>query len=200
MKAKRRITKDLIKNNTSYMVQVQKFLSECKEVENSSSRYGNFLNQKHTELFKTSAKGMLESIKNKIAYHLQYVAMKSAGVEITENFNKRYLASQKLEPVGEFTPKKEDVDMSKVKIKKSVEKDKGKKIGKERPGAVFVDLFSRNSKEKLSDKSIASLIKQRTQKEYTEGQVRGYRAGYNRGVLTGQVNPPAAKSICYDKK
>ena len=213
IKRKKIVASEQNKNSLS---PAQAFLVECRVLESSSNRLGKFLADKHKEVFgKEAPNAMLCLIKDKISSELQYRTLKSSGVKITEKFLTNYKAYQSLTPEDlqedakfytecdikrEKQKRGEDV-MVKIKKKASIPV-KTQTIKKERPGEVFVDIFTNNAKNKLSDEKIVLEIAKRclAAKKYSVSEVQGYRNGYNKGLLSGQKTKPSVQSVKYASK
>ena len=207
------------------MKEVSLFLADCRGMV-SHNKLGLYLVQRYRALFGTEPpNAMLCLIQAKICYRLQYVYNKSAGIKMSPAFLKNYEASQKLN-IEAFDDSMKQHVLSSIKQeqkqgdqnviekakKKLTLKNVGKKIAEivvshnktksERPGAVFVHLFATNATAKLTDEQIAKEVVKRCPgaKKYTAADVKGYRGGYNRGVLSGQAEKPSNVSVSYDKK
>jgi hypothetical protein len=93
-------TGSLKEAGVSPMKEVHKFLDDCREISHPG-RLGLFIVTKYKEVFKEEPpNAALVLIKAKISYRLQYVGMKSAGLEISKKFMSNYEAAQKLELNG----------------------------------------------------------------------------------------------------
>lgn len=215
------------RNSAEESNQLQKFSEECNRYADSPNRLGIFLAAEYRKVFNVEPpNAMLCLIKAKIYYKLTHLMLKSSGKVISEKFMQNYYASQELNSekfaddmrfyVGCDIKKEKkysnerggELIMTKVKKKSksttavATASKTSAKIAAERPGAVFVELFSSNSKAKLSDAQIAKEIAKRcpNAKAYSVTEVRGYRTGYNGGKLSGQESKPKVASVSYDKE
>ena len=209
------------KSKTVNMDNVNNFVYCCRNLQYAPIKLQEYLDENFKRIFpkRKNPKGeTLGAVYLAIAYEIQKRCYDESRSEMPVAVREKYEAAvnfnlqQSEAGIGSIfeykhstTNSGEPTMKSKTVVvrKKIVPEVKEKKQTEKRvsASAAFVACFSEMAKGKrMTDAQVAEAVNKQTGKEYNEKDAKGYRAGYNRGALSGQTSKPEVSVEAYEPK